>query len=164
MSKYTETLVEFLEGGGVLPAAFAEIEGFTDLFLGRYCDCEIGVETEDLFTVKLNQRALLIIPQYKKRLAAADESWLLVTKPEKVHTVSSAEKTSEAWTLPINSATANPSQKATAKPYTDTMTDSGATPDEAIRRAEYFQKLDGTAWIILDACLREFENLFMKVY
>lgn len=164
MSKYTETLLEYLEGGGDLPSAFQEIEGFSDLFLGRFCDCEIGVETEDLFAVKLEQRARLIIPQYKKRLAAANEAWLLVSNPEKVHTVSSAEKTSEAWTLPINSQSANPSQKATAKPYTDTMTDSGVSSDEAIRRAEYFQKLDGTAWIILDACLREFEMLFMKVY
>ena len=46
----------------------------------------------------------------------------------------------------------------------DTTEYEGMTPDEAIRRAEYFQKLDGTVWILLDACLREFENLFMKVY
>ena len=168
MSKYTETLLEFLEGGGVLPAAFAEIEGFTDLFLGRYCDCEIGVETEDLFAVKLNQRALLIIPAYVKRIAATDAAWLVVTDPtrKQTRTFDSGEKRSSSSSLPLNAQTAQPSQTAKADAFTDTDTTTfeGMTPDEAIRRAEYFQKLDSTAWILLDACLREFENLFMKVY
>ena len=168
MSKYTETLVEFLEGGGVLPAAFAEIEGFEDLFVARYCDKEIGFETEALFQIKLEERAAIIIPAYVKRIAATDAAWLTVTDPtrKQTRTFNSAEKRSSSSSLPLNSQTAQPSQTAKADAFTDTDTTTfeGITPDEAIRRAEYFQKLDGMTWILLDKCLHEFENLFMKVY
>lgn len=168
MSKYTETLVEFLEGGGSLPAAFAKIEGFEDLFVARYCDKEIGFETEALFQIKLEERAAIIIPAYVKRIQATEAAWLTVTDPtrKQTRTFNSAEKRSSSSSLPLNAQTAQPSQTAKADAFTDTDTTTfeGITPDEAIRRAEYFQKLDGTAWILLDACLREFENLFMKVY
>lgn len=168
MSKYTETLVEFLEGGGVLPAAFAEIEGFEDLFVARYCDKEIGFETEALFQIKLEERAAIIIPAYVKRIAATDAAWLTVTDPtrKQTRTFNSAEKRSSSSSLPLNAQRAQPSQTAKADAFTDTDTTTfeGITPDEAIRRAEYFQKLDGMTWILLDKCLHEFENLFMKVY
>ena len=168
MSKYTETLVEFLEGGGVLPAAFAEIEGFEDLFVARYCDKEIGFESEALFQIKLEERAAIIIPAYVKRIAATDAAWLTVTDPtrKQTRTFNSAEKRSSSSSLPLNAQTAQPSQTAKADAFTDTDTTTfeGITPDEAIRRAEYFQKLDGMTWILLDKCLHEFENLFMKVY
>lgn len=168
MSKYTETLVEFLEGGGVLPAAFAKIEGFEDLFVARYCDKEIGFETEALFQIKLEERAAIIIPAYVKRIAATDAAWLTVTDPtrKQTRTFNSAEKRSSSSSLPLNAQTAQPSQTAKADAFTDTDTTTfeGITPDEAIRRAEYFQKLDGMTWILLDKCLHEFENLFMKVY
>ena len=168
MSKYTETLVEFLEGGGVLPAVFAEIEGFEDLFVARYCDKEIGFETEALFQIKLEERAAIIIPAYVKRIAATDAAWLTVTGPtrKQTRTFNSGEKRSSSSSLPLNSQTAQPSQTAKADAFTDTDTTTfeGITPDEAIRRAEYFQKLDGMTWILLDKCLHEFENLFMKVY
>ena len=168
MSKYTETLAEFLEGGGVLPAAFAEIEGFEDLFVARYCDNEIGFETEALFQIKLEERAAIIIPAYVKRIAATDAAWLTVTDPtrKQTRTFNSDEKRSSSSSLPLNAQTAQPSQTAKADAFTDTDTTTfeGITPDEAIRRAEYFQKLDGMTWILLDKCLHEFENLFMKVY
>ena len=168
MSKYTETLVEFLEGGGVLPAAFAKIEGFEDLFVARYCDKEIGFETEALFQIKLEERAAIILPAYVKRIQATEAAWLTVTDPTRTQTrtFASGEKRSSSSSLPLNSQTAQPSQTAKADAFTDTDTTTfeRMTPDEALCRAEYFQKLDGTAWILLDACLREFENLFMKVY
>ena len=168
MSKYTETLVEFLEGGGVLPAAFAEIEGFEDLFVARYCDKEIGFETEALFQIKLEERAAIIIPAYVKRIAATDAAWLTVTDPtrKQTRTFNSDEKRSSSSSLPLNAQTAQPSQTAKADAFTDTDTTTfeGITPDEAIRRAEYFHNLDGMTWIVLDKCLHEFENLFMKVY
>lgn len=168
MSKYTETLGEFLEGGGVLPAAFAEIEGFEDLFVARYCDKEIGFETEALFQIKLEERAAIIIPAYVKRIAATDAAWLTVTDPtrKQTRTFNSDEKRSSSSSLPLNAQTAQPSQTAKADAFTDTDTTTfeGITPDEAIRRAEYFQNLDGMTWILLDKCLHEFENLFMKVY
>ena len=168
MAKYTELLAEYLESGGELPSAFSQIEGFEDLFVARYCDNEIGFETETLFRVKLEERAAIIIPAYVKRIAATEAAWLVVSNPEKTQTrtYNSAEKRTSTRSLPLNSQTAQPTQTGTADAYedVDTTTFGGVTPDEAIRRAEYFQKLDGTAWILLDACLREFENLFMKVY
>lgn len=168
MAKYTELFAEYLESGGVLPAAFADIEGFEDLFVARYCDKEIGFETEQLFQIKLEERAAIIIPEYVKRLSATSAAWLAVTNPERkqTRTYNSAEKNTSNTALPMNAQTAQPVQtnKADAYEDTDETVYTGLTPDEAIRRAEYFQKLDGTAWIILDACLKEFSNLFMKVY
>lgn len=168
MAKYTELFAEYLESGGKLPAAFADIEGFEDLFVARYCDKEIGFETETLFHVKLEERAAIIIPAYVKRIEATDAAWLVVTDPtrKQTRTFDSSEKRTSTRSLPLNAQTAQPTQTATADAFkdVDSTTFEGMTPDEAIRRAEYFQKLDGTAWIILDACLREFENLFMKVY
>lgn len=168
MAKYTELFAEYLEGGGTLPAVFADIEGFADLFVARYCDKEIGFETETLFKVKLEERAAIIIPAYVKRIEATNSAWLDVTDPTRTQTrtFDSGEKRTSTRSLPLNSQTAQPTQTATADAFTDVDSTvfEGMTPDEAIRRAEYFQKLDGTVWILLDACLREFENLFMKVY
>lgn len=168
MAKYTELFAEYLESGRELPAAFKDIDGFEDLFVARYCDKEIGFETEDLFKIKLEERAAIIIPAYVKRIEATEAAWLIVTDPtrKQTRTYTSGEKQTATRLLPLNAQTAQPTQTATAQAYVDTdvSESEGLTPDEAIRRAEYFQKLDGTAWILLDACLREFENLFMKVY
>lgn len=168
MAKYTELFAEYLESGGTLPAAFADIEGFADLFVARYCDKEIGFETETLFQVKLEERAAIIIPAYVKRIEATNAAWLVVTNPTRTQTrtFNSGEKSTSTRSLPLNSQQAQPTQTATSDAYidTDSTTIEGMTPDEAIRRSEYLQRLDGTAWILLDACLREFENLFMKVY
>lgn len=168
MAKYTELFAEFLNSGGELPAAFSQIEGFEDLFVARYCDKEIGFETEDIFKIKLEERAAIIIPAYVKRIAATEAAWLVVTEPTRTQTrtYDSGEKRTSTTSLPLNSQTAQPTQMGKADAYqdVDSTVFEGMTPDEAIRRAEYFQRLDGTAWILLDACLREFENLFMKVY
>ena len=42
MAKYTELFAEYLESGGELPAAFDEIYGFKDLFIGHFFDKENG--------------------------------------------------------------------------------------------------------------------------
>ena len=49
MAKYTTLLAEYLERGGQLPASFALIDGFEDLFKKHYCDKELGFETDLLF-------------------------------------------------------------------------------------------------------------------
>lgn len=168
MAKYTETLLDYLEGGGTLPAVFEQIQGFNDLFISRYCDSEIGFETEDLFKIKLESRAQIIIPAYVKRIAATEAAWLTVENPTRTQerTTVIGERTNEITSLPLNFQTAVPSQTGKADPSTDTDTivNSGATVDESIRRAQYFQNLTGTAWILLDACLKEFESMFMGVY
>ena len=68
MAKYTETLADYLAGGRDLPAEFALIDGFDKLFVGKYVDHELGFETEDLFEIKLELKAALVIPIYKERL------------------------------------------------------------------------------------------------
>ena len=67
MAKYTETLAEYIEGGGVLPSSsFALIEDFEDLFKERYCGSELGFETELLFAMKLDYKARAVMPVYAK--------------------------------------------------------------------------------------------------
>ena len=62
MAKYTETLGEYLASGHSLPTVFADITNFDTYFLARYIDREIGFETEDLFEIKLEGKANIIIP------------------------------------------------------------------------------------------------------
>lgn len=83
MAKYTETLAEWLAGGGELPAAFSDIESFSDIFVGFYCDSEIGFETENLFNTKLNTYAALYVPEYVKKLAALETLYAAVIAPTK---------------------------------------------------------------------------------
>lgn len=73
MALYTELLSEYLENGGELPAAFENIDGFTDLFKMRFYDREIGFETEELFQIKLELKADIYMPLYVKQLAAFEE-------------------------------------------------------------------------------------------
>ena len=68
MARYTELFAEYLENGGELPAVFSQIEGFEDLFIGEYCDRELGFETPVLFTIKLETKANIVIPEYKQRI------------------------------------------------------------------------------------------------
>lgn len=67
MSKYTELLSEYLQDND-LPEIFNEIEGISDLFIMRYCDREIGYETEALFAMKLEYIAQTWTPIYKTRI------------------------------------------------------------------------------------------------
>lgn len=169
MAKYTELFAEYLESGGTLPPVFSSIDGFGDLFTYRYADHEIGFETEALFAMKLEERANIIIPQYVKRIAATDAAWLVINNPDRTETkiYDFGLRQTDNTLLPMSPlATAEPNQRTRELSRTDTETTTyaGLTPDEAIRRAEYFQRLDGTAWILIDACLAEFKKLFMQVY
>lgn len=68
MAKYTELLAEYLKDGGELPAVFDDIQGLKELFTGRYIEREIGFETPDLFQIKLEYKANLLVPIYKQRM------------------------------------------------------------------------------------------------
>lgn len=83
MAKYTELLSEYLENGGALPAAFDNISGFKTLFIGKYCDCEIGFETPVLFAIKLETRANAVIPAYAARIAAIESAMNNLSNPTK---------------------------------------------------------------------------------
>lgn len=83
MAKYTETLAEYMNNGGELPAVFDTINGFSDLFVAKYIDREIGSETEDLFKIKLELKANLVIPAYKARIDEKAELKELLLHPSK---------------------------------------------------------------------------------
>lgn len=166
MAKYTELLSEYLESGGQLPAALDTIDGFKNLFIGRYMDCEIGFETETLFAAKLEFRANLVMPYYVKRLDDLERVASAMATPSKVRTttVNAGEQTGQQWTLPINgAASVEPSAKTKNDAFTNTdnSTETGYTPDEAQRAQEYYDK--GVV-MLLEKCLNEFKGLFMGVY
>lgn len=192
MTKYTELLSEYIENGGELPAVFEQIANFEDLFIGRYCDCEIGFETPILFQIKLETRANLIIPQYVKRLSAFEEAEQLLIQPTKkrvksgsityggedTHTFTASDHIRNESELPFVSSTNTPpvTQQYTDKGHTDTDTikkgttetynnvtdtESGYTSSEA---ETLYKALEEPVRILLEDCLNEFKNLFMKVY
>lgn len=164
MAKYTETFAEYLENGAELPAVFEEINGFTDLFIAHFCDKEIGFETENLFKIKLEASASIHIPFYKKKIELYENALLRLNNPEKEQTrvYESGVKNGSTTILPINSMNATPSQTSKTDAYvdTETVTNRGETPDEAIKRAEYINNIKN----IIEECLSRFDNLFMKVY
>lgn len=79
--KYTELFTEYIanNGGAVnaLPSLFdkvpdlttgGEVTTFKDAFILNFCDREIGFETEELFALKLESRAKLVLPFYINKL------------------------------------------------------------------------------------------------
>ena len=163
MAKYTELYSEYLASGGAVPtAAFAEVsDDFEDLFTAYYCDREIGVETEELFAIKLNLRASMVCPLYKARIAAYDGVLGKVGAASKVRTFNAGAQSGDVTVLPINSISAQPNSKTSTAAYTNTETIEGETTDEALRLEEFYRKKVHDVKL---QCLREFENLFMRVY
>ena len=163
MAKYTELYSEYLASGGAVPsAAFAEVsDDFEDLFTAYYCDREIGVETEELFAIKLNLRAAMVCPLYKARIAAYDGVLGKVGAASKVRTFNAGAQSGDVTVLPINSVSAQPNSKTTTAAYTNTETIEGETTDEALRLEEFYRKKVHDVKL---QCLQEFENLFMRVY
>ena len=163
MAKYTELYSEYLASGGAVPtAAFAEVsDDFEDLFTAYYCDREIGVETEELFAIKLNLRASMVCPLYKARIAAYDGVLGKVGAASKVRTFNAGAQSGDVTVLPINSISAQPNSKTSTAAYTNTETIEGETTDEALRLEEFYRKKVHDVKL---QCLKEFENLFMRVY
>ena len=163
MAKYTELYSEYLASGGAVPSAnFAEVSAdFEDMFTAYYCDREIGVETEELFAIKLNLRAAMVCPLYKARIAAYDGVLGKVGAASKVRTFNAGEQSGDVTVLPINSISAQPNSKTSTAAYTNTETIVGETTDEALRLEEFCRKKVHDVKL---QCLKEFENLFMRVY
>lgn len=78
---HTELLTQYIaNNGGVdkaLPSLFDkvpnitvddEVTTFKDAFILNFCDREIGFETEELFALKLESRAKLVLPFYINKL------------------------------------------------------------------------------------------------
>lgn len=163
MAKYTELYSEYLASGGAVPSAnFAEVsDDFEDLFTAYYCDREIGVETEELFAIKLNMRAAMVCPLYKARIAAYDGVLGKVGAASKIRTFNAGAQSGDVTVLPINSLSAQPNSKTSTAAYVNTEKVEGVTPDEALRLEEFYRKKVHDVKL---QCLQEFENLFMRVY
>ena len=103
MAKYTMLLAEYLQKGGQLPASFALIQGFEDLFVAKYCDHEIGFETDELFRIKLEYTANLVMQAYADKIATRAFYWTRAENPVKAY----YEKTQIKTNLGAKQRTAN---------------------------------------------------------
>lgn len=173
MAKYTMLLAEYLQKGGQLPASFALIDGFEDLFVARYCDHEIGFETDELFRIKLEYKADLIMQAYADKITTRAFYWTKANNPvksyyEKTQTKFNAGATKSKTTeLPIDSETAEPNLINTNDAFENNnlnevwKNDEGETIDELMRMLDFLNK-DVTT--LVQKCLDEFKPLFMGVY
>ena len=80
-AEHTEFFTEYIANNGgaenALPSLFDkvpnividnEVTTFKDAFILNFCDREIGFETEELFALKLESRAKLVLPFYISKL------------------------------------------------------------------------------------------------
>lgn len=173
MAKYTMLLAEYLARGGELPQAFALIEGFEAFFIGAYCDYEIGYETDELFKIKLEHKANLIIPIYAEHIRLRAEYWTKATNPTKVRyekattQYNMGAQTIKTTELPIDALDATPSLVNQNEEYTNDDVrelrheENGETLDEVIRMLDFLNK---DVYELVHKCLKEFKPLFMGVY
>ena len=176
MAKYTETLKDYIDGGGVLPSSFALVTDFEDTFKERYAGSEIAFETESLFALRLDAKARLVMPNYAARITAIDAAMNKLQTPTKVrreqrgYGASHSSTSNDAATseLPYDALSAQPAQTSHTSGSADidykednfTFTDY-VTIDENLRILE---ALNGKRSIIVEQCLDEFKNLFMGIY
>lgn len=116
MAKYTMLLAEYLQKGGQLPASFGLIDGFEDLFVARYCDHELGFETDALFSIKLEYKANLVMKAYADKIATRAFYWTRAENPVKSY----YEKTKIKTNLGAKSKTGSDATSYGAKSITTT--------------------------------------------
>lgn len=176
MAKYTELYIDYVKGGGDIPASFGLIEGFADLFLQRYCASEIGFETEELFALKLESKANLVMGDYAERIRLLAQQYAKIDAPAKTIYEKStltrntgARKSTSATDygaqeststeLPFNSQTAEPSIKNNSGAKRDeNETNTEAAVDSETRG---YERSEGGA--TLDEILRSLEYLNGRV-
>ncbi len=173
MARYTLTLAQYLAKGGTLPASFAEIDGFEDTFKLKYTDCEIGQETENAFTNKLELIAKLKIPLYKSRIEQLASAWGMIdTNARVIFTTANATMTAGAQKtkitdLPINASVATPNTITDVDASTNgntseqTTRESGYTSDELLRKIDFLNKEVAD---VTEKLLKEFKLCFMGLY
>lgn len=173
MAKYTMLLAEYLEKGGQLPASFADIDGFEDLFKKYYCDKELGFETELLFKMKLEAYADLYIDTYADKIRRKAQAWLEFDAPVKVTyetddtTFNGGKTKGKTSELPFNEVEAQPSVINENDAYTNKngrvlrREESGKDDDQVIRALEFLNK---EVKSLVKELLDEFKPCFMAVY
>lgn len=167
MAKYTETLIDYIEAGGTLPALFEDIVGFPDLFVQRFCDYEIGFETPELFAQKLEGAAKIYIPYYKKLI---DTQSALISKlstgydREHITTTTLGEQDSKSWAYPFNGTSdVNPAARTLSTETINTVSErsTGYTPDELARMIELAESVKRN---LLNDLLDKFKTCFMIIF
>ena len=173
-AKQTEFFSEWLAGvGHTLPANFADIDGFGDLFTEFWADSEIGFETEDLFSLKLEAYANIWIPVYKQKLDDLAVAIATARNPSKSqsssvnHTATMGPQSGSTTDLPFDGDSDVPAGKTSTDGYTNsdttasTNSDGGMSADEIQRRID---ALNGKAIALKLNLLNEFKPLFMEIY
>lgn len=168
MAKYTETLADWLAAGFTLPQEFEQIDGFADLFTGRFIDREIGFESDELFNIKLQTRAALCVPLYAARIDQLNAAITAAQTPAKSETTTfqKGKTTATQWELPLDGGTVQntpPASVATGESLDDVTTRdySGYTPDEALKNVEFLER---EIVNLTNKLLNVFDTLFMVVY
>lgn len=170
MAKYTMLLNDYVRQGFSLPS-FEEIEGFSDLFFATFCDREIGFETPQLFEIKLDARAKLVLPYYVKKLQLQTKYLGLLNAPVKTTyfeedvTANLGQQHNTATELPINVASATPSSLSDIGAREDTNHREGNNREEGTTDINaILNALNHNVNMILKDLLKEFDSLFMGVY
>lgn len=176
MAKYTELYLDYVSGGGAIPAAFSLIDGFSDLFLQKYGASEIGFETEAIFALKLESRANLVMGDYAERIRLLAQQYAKIDAPAKTIYENStltrntgARKSTSATDygaqeststeLPFNAQNAEPSIKNNTGAKRDANeTNTDASTDSETRE---FNRNEGGA--SLDEVLRSLDYLNGRV-
>lgn len=183
MAKYTMLFADYLKSGRALPSAFSLIPAlneisFEDLFISRFCQREIGFETDSLFEIKLNARANVVCPFY------ADKLQLLSNyTPQKIYDAATVETVKnnygredkhEFYVNPDNASATDTTDyiykiqsmtnaerlKASNKDEA-TKTNSGQTTENAFAT---FEKIKRDKVNVYEDLLNEFDSLFMGVF
>lgn len=165
MAKYTMLLAEYLERGGQLPASFALIDGFEDLFKKHFCDKELGFETELLFAMKLEEKADIYMQLYADKLTRLASAYNLFDAGARVRysTFTGGKQHAETTELPFDATSAEPNTLSDTDEYTNTdeARETGGTLDELQRRVEF---VNNKARSLIEELLKVFDPCFMKVY
>lgn len=180
MAKFTELFSEYLERGGQLPASFALIDGFEDLFKMHYCDKEIGFETEALFFMKLERTARINMPFYADRIRRLASSYYNFDVPAKVHyestygnnkmgeqngrtsnndTTNLGAQDSDTTELPFDSASGVPATKTHVAPTSNNTAGNGTTHADAYENSDTRQTERRESGYTPDEAMRAIEFL-----
>lgn len=173
MAKYTETFMEYLNNGNAFPDSFKVTKhdsggkSYEDYdaelcnrFFARYCDCEIGYETEELFKIKFEAIADAKIPLYRSAIAALVTSDSAIANPWKMTTQENGSTRTTTTDLPFDASTSSPSAVVASDKVTNYTTTKGWTFQEAVAWSDWNEQIRD----MIERLLSEFSDLFMKVY
>lgn len=162
MAKFTETFIDWINNGNDFPSSF-DVDVFPNLknrFFARYCDHEIGFETEELFRIKFEALADSKIPLYVSSVKALVTSDANVADPVKKSSNRNGKTRATTTELPFDSATSSPSSIMEADEFTNGSEQSGYTLAEAIAQSDWNEKIRDME----ERLINEFDNLFMRIY